>query len=49
MKGRYRGNLAGEERIGGDKAGVGPLGSVSSPASFVELSKARFKVITRFD
>ena len=45
MEGRYKGNLAGEEHGSENGADAGTLlKGISSPASFDELSKARFKV-----
>lgn len=45
MEGRYKGNLAGEERQSVGGADVETfLKGTSSPASFDELSKARLKV-----
>lgn len=44
VEGRYKENLTGEECPGGDSTTVTPLGSISLPASFDELTKARYKV-----
>lgn len=50
VEGRYKGNLASEERRKGEGGGSGivytTVDRMSSPSSFEELSKARFKVLS---
>lgn len=49
VEGRYKGNLASQEPRKGEEVGSGivdiALDGMSSPSSFEELSKARFKVL----